>query len=314
MSDAIIQTDRLTRYFGHKCAVDQVSLSVPRGSVFALLGRNGSGKSTIIRMLMGLLEPTRGMGNVLGDDCTNLSPAVRGRVAYVAEGHPLIDWMRVRDLEAFQKPFYRSWNARTFKAVIDHFELDSSAKAGHLSRGQRAGVSLALAIATEPEVLVMDDPALGLDPVARRTLLEAMILLTRDSGRTIFFTSHVLDDVERVADHVAILDQSILRVSAPVEKLRQRIKQIVLSFADTPPKLPNVPGLLQARREAREMRLVVANYGASTQQLLETISPIQIETSEISLEDIVVAYLGARGEKLSLLQTTQAPPAMEVSK
>src|SRR5437762_1319571 len=106
MSDFIIQTVGLTRYFAAICAVDQVTLSVPRGSVFALLGRNGSGKSTLIRMLLGLLEPTRGSATVFGEDCRRLSPATRGRIGYVAEGHPLIDWMRVHDLESFQKSFY----------------------------------------------------------------------------------------------------------------------------------------------------------------------------------------------------------------
>src|SRR5258708_7279369 len=225
MSDVVIETIGLTRYFGGKCAVDQVNLSVPRGSVFALLGRNGSGKSTIIRMLLGLLEPTRGSAKVLGEDCRHLSPAARGRIGYVAEGHPLIDWMRVGDLESFQKSFYPKWDGRMFAAVLDQFALPAGARAGPLSRGQRAGLSLALTLATRPELLVMDDPAMGLDPVARRTLLEAMILVTRDAGHTIFFSSHVLDDVERVADHVAILDQSVLRVSSSVETFRSRVKR-----------------------------------------------------------------------------------------
>ena len=215
MTDAVIETHGLTRHFGRRCAVDQVSLRVPRGSVFALLGRNGSGKSTLTRMLMGLLAPTRGSAAVMGEDCRRLSPSVRGRIGYVAEGHPLIDWMRVRDLEAFQRGTYQQWDAKLFRTVIDHFDLDAKARAGHLSRGQRAGLSLALVLATRPELLVMDDPALGLDPVARRALLEAMILVTRDAGHTIFFSSHVLDDVERVADHIAILDRSVLRGERP---------------------------------------------------------------------------------------------------
>src|SRR5206468_4013453 len=114
---------------------------VPRGSVFALLGRNGSGKSTLIRMLLGLLDPTRGSATILGDDCRQLYTATRGRIGYVAEGHPLIDWMRVRDLESFQKSFYPNWNSRLFKTVIDHFSLDVKSRASQLSRGQRAGVS-----------------------------------------------------------------------------------------------------------------------------------------------------------------------------
>jgi len=305
MSEAAIEVRGLTRFFGGKCAVDQASFCVPRGSVFALLGRNGSGKSTMTRMLLGLLEPTRGSATVLGEDCRNLSPATRGRIGYVAEGHPLIGWMRVRDLESFQRSFYRQWDGRLFQAVIDHFGLDRKAKAGNLSRGQRAGLSLALVLAARPELLVMDDPSMGLDPVARRTLLEAMILVTRDAGHTIFFTSHVLDDVERVADHVAILDRSVLRVSAPVEVFRQRVRRWALNFAGPAPSAGDIPGLLEARRDGQSLRLTIANPSPQTERSLSELGALGIEEQPLSLEDAVVAYLGDRGQRQSLLQQTQ---------
>jgi ABC-2 type transport system ATP-binding protein len=220
MNPDVIRTNRLTHYFGNKCAVDQVSLSVPRGSVFALLGRNGSGKTTLVRMLIGMLSSTRGSGEILGDDIRAIRPATRSRIGYIAEGHPLIDWMRVKDLQAYQRSFYPQWDTKLFQTIVDHFGLSPTAKANALSRGQRAGLSLALALAARPELLVMDDPALGLDPVARRTLLEAIILVTRDAGHTVFFTSHELADVERVADPIAIMDLSVLRVCCPLEVFR----------------------------------------------------------------------------------------------
>jgi ABC-2 type transport system ATP-binding protein len=305
MSDVVFETIGLTRYFGGKCAVDQVNLSVPRGSVFALLGRNGSGKSTIIRMLLGLLEPTRGSATVLGEDCRHLSSAARGRIGYVAEGHPLIDWMRVGDLESFQKSFYPKWDSRMFAAVLDQFALPAGARAGTLSRGQRAGLSLALTLATRAELLIMDDPAMGLDPVARRTLLEAMILVTRSAGHTIFFSSHVLDDVERVADHVAILDQSVLRVSSSVETFRSRVRRLVVRFRGDPPPLPPIPGLLESRRDANELRLTIANPRPDEEQIIESLGAISVEELPLTLEDAVIAYLGHRGETASLLQSTQ---------
>jgi ABC-2 type transport system ATP-binding protein len=305
MSQYVIETSRLTRYFGRKCAVDQLSLRVPRGSVFALLGRNGSGKSTLIRMLMGLLWPTRGSAVVLGDDCCHIQPATRGRIAYVAEGHPLIDWMRVSDLERFQKSFYPNWDDRVFRTVVEHFDLGSDARASAISRGQRAGLSLALALATRPELLVMDDPAMGLDPVARRTLLEAMILLTRDAGHTIFFSSHVLDDVERAADHIAILDRSVLRVSCPVETFRSRVKRLILDFAGEAPPAPNIPGLLEARREGNQLRLTLANFGSEAERAVAMLEASSTSEAALTLEDAVIAYLGDRTKQMSLLQQTQ---------
>jgi ABC-2 type transport system ATP-binding protein len=303
MNPFVIQTGRLTRYFGGRCAVDQLSFAVPRGSVFALLGRNGSGKTTLVRMLLGMLDPTRGSGTILGDDIRNIRPATRGRIGYIAEGHPLIDWMRVKDLHAFQKSFFTSWDSHLFNTVIDHFGLSAGARAHQLSRGQRAGLSLALALAARPELLVMDDPALGLDPVARRTLLEAMILVTRDAGHTILFTSHELADVERVADHLAIMDLSVLRVCCPLETFRDRIKGFRLTFASAVPPAPLIPGLLESRREGQTLRLLYAGVN-DIHPALATLSPLSIEEIPVPLEEAVVAYLRDRKSTASLLQET----------
>lgn len=293
-SDFVICANNLTRYYGGLCAVDQLSLAVPRGSVFALLGRNGSGKSTLVRMLLGMLEPTRGGATILGENCQSISPATRGRIGYIAEGHPLIGWMRVRELVAFQKSFYPTWDDSIFQCVIEHFDLNANTKASHLSRGQRAGLSLGLVLATQPELLIMDDPSMGLDPVARRTLLEGMIRITRDANRTIFFTSHVLEDVDRIADHISILDRSVLRVSCSMETFRSRVKRQVLTFADTPPELPAIPGLLQIRRDGNELRLILANYGPEAERIIHMLNPITTHEAPITLEDAVIAYLDSR--------------------
>jgi ABC-2 type transport system ATP-binding protein len=294
----VIQTDRLTRYFGNHCAVDQVSLAVPRGSVFALLGRNGSGKTTLVRMLLGMLQPTRGTGTILGEDIQHLSPTTRGRIGYIAEGHPLIDWMRVKDLESFHKSFFRNWDHKLFKTVIDHFGLPQNARAKNLSRGQRAGLSLALTLSARPELLVMDDPALGLDPVARRNLLEAMILVTRDAGHTILFTSHELADVERVADHIAIMDLSVLRVCCPLETFRERIKKLRLTFAGEVPRSPQIPGLLDYVRDGNTLQLLLTDIGLPA---VAASSPISTEELPPTLEESVVAYLRDRKTSSSLL-------------
>jgi ABC-2 type transport system ATP-binding protein len=307
-ADPAIRLDGLTRYFGRMCAVESVSLSVPRGSVFALLGRNGSGKSTLVRMLMGLLPPTRGSAVILEDDCQNIRPQTRGRIGYVAEGHPLIDWMRVRDLAGFQRSFYPAWDQKIFDTVIGHFGLAGGSRARNLSRGQRAGVSLALVLATRPELLVMDDPAMGLDPVARRALLEAMILVTRDAGHTIFFTSHEIADVERVADHIAILDVSVLRVAAPVDVFQSRVRRLALSLpASSAPPLPAIRGLLQSRREADELILTLVDNDepaerAAVDTAIASLGAKSVREIPLSLEDAVIAYLGQRDEGKSLLQ------------
>lgn len=304
MSDTIIQTHNLTRYFGKKCAVRDLNLTVPRGSVFGFLGRNGSGKTTTIRMLLGLLAPTRGSATIFGHDSASLPPDVRARIGYLAESHPVYGWMRVSEHGKFQARFYPHWNDDVFHGIVEHFHLDPKAPGKTLSRGERAGLCLAMVLAPEPELLILDDPALGLDPVVRRSLLESMIYFTRRENRTILFSSHLLSDVERVADHIAILDHSILRAHCHLDTFRERVRQYVLDFADTAPPLPKIPGLLQATRTQNQLRITLVNPTEATQAALRATNPIRLEEVPLSLEDAFISYLSERGEKSFLFTHT----------
>lgn len=309
MSDQpVIRTRGLTRYFGRKRAVYELDLEVPQGSVFALLGRNGSGKTTTIRMLLGLLQPSRGDAKILGYESQALPPEARARVGYMTEEHQLYGWMAVRQAGDFQSRFYPRWNNKIFRAIIGHFGLSPQARIKDLSRGERAGLCLALTLAPDPELLILDDPAMGLDPVARRSLVESMIYLTRRADRTIFFSSHQLADVERVADYIAVLDQSVLRACCPAESFRARVQQVRLRFSGPPPRLPDIPGLLQAFRTAEDLRVVCVNYDQRTEQALRALNPIAIELAPLTLEDALISYLGARGEKSFILSETEAEP------
>ena len=308
MTDVVIRTHGLTRYFGRRCALNEVSLNVPRGSVYALLGRNGSGKSTLIQLLLGLLSPTRGRSEIFGDDSQSLTPATLGRIGHTPENHPLPSSLRIRDAAAFQRASFPAWDETTFRVVIEPFALLPTQKIGQLSRGQRAGLAIALAMAPRPDLLVMDDPALGLDPLARRTLLEAMLLATRRAGTTIFFTSHLLDDVERVADHVAVLDRSVLRVACPLDTLLRRVRRFAVDTADDATdetRLLALPNLLQSRREGGRLTVTLANADDSTLSQLRTLAGgAAIEALPITLEQAVLGYLGESKHSVSMLDRT----------
>ncbi len=307
--DVVIQARGLTRYFGGKCAVDSLSFDVPRGSVFAFIGRNGAGKTTTIRMLLGLLEPTRGSSSVLGHDSIRLPPEVRARIGYMAEGHPVYAWMRVSQCASFQRGCYPHWNHDIFAAVIDNFSIDPRTKAGHLSHGQRAGLHLAMTLAVEPELLVLDDPATGLDPAARRSLLEAMLYYTRGRDRTIFFSSHLLDEVERVADYVAVLDYSVLRACCTVETFCERVRRLVVRFPAQPPReLPTLTGLLRVVRSEDELNLIVANPTSQTHRALRALGAETVDEQPLGLEDALIAFVGRQGEKSFFLNTSGDAP------
>ena len=298
MSDnPVIDIDRLTKYYGTREIVRDLSLKVPAGSIYGFLGRNGMGKTTTIRILLGMEEPTRGSTRVFGHDSRTLSPEVRARIGYLPEGHHVYGWMTVKECGQFQASTFPKWNQDIFEAVITHFRLTSKMKAGHLSRGQRAGLCLAMTLAPEPELLVLDDPALGLDPVARRSLLQSMLYVTRQPNRTILFSSHLLSDVERVADRIVVLDGGVLRADCTVETFRERLRHFVLKFRGTPPSAPELPGLLESFRTDHELSLTFANPPSDIEAKLALLQPESIEPVEMTLEDAFVSYVGDRGER-----------------
>jgi ABC-2 type transport system ATP-binding protein len=292
MSDYVIQTKNLTKYFGSKCVVRDLNLNVPRGSIFGFLGRNGSGKTTSLRMMLGLLSPTWGTSTILGHDSQNLPPAARARIGYLAEGHPVFGWMRVNDAEAFQSRFYPKWNRELFHSVLEFFRVDPVTRARNLSRGERAGLCLAMLLAAEPDLLILDDPAIGLDPVARRSLLESMVLATRKADRTIIFSSHLLADIERMADHIAVLDYSVLRAECSLDTFRSCVQQFVLTFEERPPEVPRIRGLIQCVPRGSTLRLTLVNVTRETRGALERLGAERIDEVPISLEDAFVSYLG----------------------
>ena len=296
-SDFAIQTTGLTKYFGSKKAVDSLTLAVPRGSVYAFLGRNGSGKTTTIRMLLGFLRPTSGTSTVLGADSRSLSPGMRGRIGYMAESQPLHDWMTVAQEGEFAASFHTSWNSALYKSTLDYFGLSGQTRVRSLSRGQRTGLSLAITMAPEPELLILDDPAIGLDPVARHAVLETVLRKTVESGRTVLFSSHLLDDVERVADHAAVLDYSRLRIAGPIEELASALCRFRLAFAPgtVPRSLPEIRGVLSVKRFDDALVMVVVRPDGETRAGFANLNPLSVDERPVSFSDAVMTYMGPSG-------------------
>jgi ABC-2 type transport system ATP-binding protein len=298
MTDAI-RTERLTKYYGSRCVVDHLNLRVPAGSVYGFLGRNGAGKSTTIKMLMGMVQPSYGKAEILGHGTEAFPSEVRGRVAYLAEGHPLYGWMTVAEAERFCRAFHADrWNQPLLNQILDHFEIPLRAKLRRLSHGQRANVALALAIAPDPDLLVLDDPTLGLDTVARRDFLMSMIHLVQRQGRTILFSSHILADVERVADRIGILVDGVLRVDCPTDRFKESVSRIVLEFPGRPPAFPGCAGLVQAWEVGRRLELIIVDFGPGQRRVVESLAPVSWDVVALNLEDAFVDY--TRGPRRSL--------------
>ena len=215
-----IAVQGLCKRYGARTAVDALTFQVPPGSVCAFLGRNGSGKSTTIRMLMNLLTPSAGSAQLLGLDCRTQHQSLMQRVGYVAESPTLYDWMKVRELVRFTARFYARWNHAAVEGLLGRFGIDGNQKIRHLSRGTYAQLALALAMGGDPELLILDEPATGLDVLVRRDFLESIIQLIQQEGRTVLLSSHLVHEVERVADQVVIIDNGRLVHAGSTEELK----------------------------------------------------------------------------------------------
>jgi len=219
-SDPTIAVSSLTRRFGTTTALEDVSLSVPPGTVYGLVGENGAGKTTLIKHVLGLLRAQHGFVRVFGRDPVTDPVAVLARVGYLSEERDLPGWMRVGELLRYSRAFYRDWDDGYADDLLRAFALDTSATVANLSKGQQARVGLIIALAYRPDLLVLDEPSTGLDPVVRRDILDAVIRTIADEGRTVLFSSHLLDEVERVADYVAMISRGKIVLDAPLPDIR----------------------------------------------------------------------------------------------
>jgi ABC-2 type transport system ATP-binding protein len=286
------------RQFDGRPVLRGLSLQVRPGQVHALLGRNGCGKTTAIRILLGLLAPHRGTARLLGVDSRALRPEDRARVGYVSEGHRLYGGMRVGEVIAFEagtRPGFRRDDAA---GAARRCGLPPGVRVGQLSRGQRAQLALIVAMASEPELLVLDDPALGLDVVMRRELLDVMIELLADRGLSVLFSSHFLDDVERVADRVSLLHEGRLLVDAPLDELKRRVERRLWSPGPDVAEPPRVRGLLRSLRRRGGFELTLLDADADVLGALAAHGARLGEAHPATLEELFIDLTRKEGERI----------------
>jgi ABC-2 type transport system ATP-binding protein len=292
--EAVVRIDSLTRRFGAKVALDGVSLTVPRGIVFGLVGANGAGKTTLIKHVLGLLRAVAGSVRVFGRDPVADPVGVLSRVGYLSEENDLPGWMRVEELLLYTRAFYPGWDDAYAERLRRDFELDPAARIKTLSKGQRARAGLLIALAYRPELLVLDEPSSGLDPIVRRDIMEAIIRAIAEEGRTVLFSSHLLNEVERVADRVAMIHQGRVVFDSALDDVKETHRCLTLRFAEARPRPPALAGVLAwdgggcewtalCNGRPGEVRAAVAAAGARV-----------VEERVPSLDEIFVAQVGTK--------------------
>ena len=290
MPETVAAVSHLTRSFGAKKALNEVSLSVPKGAVFGLVGENGAGKSTLIKHLLGLWRAETGSVRVFGLDPVSDTVAVLGRIGYLSEEPDLPGWMRVGELLRYTQAFYPRWDTAYAEQLRDRFALDPEARIKTLSKGQRARLGLLAAEAHRPDLLILDEPSSGLDPIVRRDILEAIIRSVTDEGRTVLFSSHLLDEVDRVSDHLAMLHRGTLRFCAPLEDIKARHRRISLHFERPPAEPPNVSAAIRVDGAGREWTVICDAGRIHAAALAQHLGATLVEDTAASLDEIFVAH------------------------
>jgi ABC-2 type transport system ATP-binding protein len=291
MSQAVIETLGLSKRYGSTLALDRLDLCIGRGAIHAIVGANGAGKSTLFRILLGFLPPTSGRARILGRDSQQLTPEDRGRIGFVNEEHTLPAWMRVSAVIDMQRRHYPRWNPRAFDGVIGHFHVRPEQKVSQLSRGERAGFNLALALAQSPELLVLDEPTLGLDVVAKRAFLESLLYSNASDTRTVIYCSHQMDEVERVAENLIILERGQLKNMSAPDDFCARVRHWIADIPFQGPPPASVPGLLQAQRIDGLQHYLVLDQDDDFAEFLRASGARSMRSMPVSLDRAVNGFL-----------------------
>jgi len=290
----VIELRGVRKSFGKNTVLRGVDLAVPPGQTFAFLGRNGAGKTTTIRTLLGLIAPDEGTVRVLGLDPQKQPLEVRKRVGYVAEDQAMFGWMKVGQLISFVAPFYPTWDAAWAKQLSDRFELPLKTRIKHLSKGQGVRVALLLALAHRPELVILDDPTLGLDPIMRKEFLRDLVVYLQAEKVSVFFSSHLLYEIEPVADSVVILDHGKVLRQAATDDLRNAVKRLIapVEFSEA---LKALPGVLDFNVNGRQASAVVEDIATARPAI--TAANVKFEEVDLNLDEIFEAFvIGRRKE------------------
>ncbi len=294
MSEWVVEVETLSRTFGRHKALDAVSLRVPRGCVLGLVGVNGSGKTTLLRHVLGLYRPQAGRVRVFGLDPVGDPVGVLGRIGFMSEEADLPDWMRVDELLRYTAAFHPKWDMAFARSLCADFGLAEGMRVRALSRGLRARAALVTALAHRPDLLVLDEPSAGLDPLARRDILQAVVRAASGAQQTILFSSHLLDEVERVADRVALIDAGRVVFDGPLDDVRGRHRRLTLHFGEPRESPPALAGVLSWVGGGREWTALFEGDPETMHAGAAAAGGRVVEEAEPGLDELFAAHAGRK--------------------
>jgi len=292
MEKTVVDVSNLSRSFGHQTALDGVSFRATAGQVYGLVGSNGAGKTTLLKHLLGLLRAASGSVSVFGLDPVRDPVGVLGRVGYLSEERELPEWMRVDELMRYTQAYHPTWDASYARELLETFALDPAKKIKELSKGMRAQAGLIAAVAHRPELLILDEPSSGLDVVVRRDILDAIVRTVADDGRTVIFSSHLLDEVERMSDHVTLMHQGRVALSGVLDDVRRDYQRSRVRFAEPFDQPPVLDTALVMEGGGRTWSVVHSGASERFRHSVIARGGEVVESRDATLEEIFLARAG----------------------
>ncbi|MFZ2655262.1 MAG: ABC transporter ATP-binding protein [Victivallales bacterium] len=288
-SQPIVKISDLTKKFGKVEALKKINLDIQPGRIIGLLGENGSGKSTLLRNIVGLYLPDSGRCETLGQSAKDLDAETLSRIGYVHQDGDLISWLKVSNLIDYVSSYYKNWNKDLVAKFVKDFEIPMDRRIGGLSPGEKQRISILIAIAYEPELLILDEPAAALDPLARMKFLDTLMEFIQTPNRTIIISSHILTDVEKIIDHVVLMHRGGIIRDCGFDELKEEFIKLTLSSTSPESGLPDeipLEGVVSCKKDKKRAVLTVKNIGSAKIRELEDSLSCKIELRHLSLEEI----------------------------
>ncbi|HBC88758.1 MAG TPA: hypothetical protein DCZ94_17590 [Lentisphaeria bacterium] len=299
-TESIVKISSLSKNFGNVVALNKINLDIKSGSIIGLLGENGCGKSTLLRNIVGLYLPDSGTCETLGQSAKDLDGDTLSKIGYVHQDADLISWLKVPSLISYVSSYYKNWNKDLVDKFVRDFEIPMNRMIGGLSPGEKQRISILIAIAFEPKLLILDEPAAALDPLARMKFLDTLMEYIQTPDRTIIISSHILTDIEKIIDHAVIMHRGHVIRDCTFDDLKEEFVELTLTStsADLPDKIP-FEGIVSCRKDKKRAVLTVKNTGLDKIRELEDSLSCKIESRHLSLEEIYrIIMTSAKGKRL----------------
>lgn len=288
MNSATVEATHLGKAFGPKRVLQDLSFGVSPGDVVGVLGKNGAGKTTLLELMLGFTQPTEGAVRVFGHESYRLPGDAKARVGFVPQQDELVDHLTVEDQLRVIASFYPQWDNELMSRLCQEWGIDTRARIRSMSVGERQKLSILLAFGHKPDLLILDEPVASLDPIARRQFLEQLVEVSADGRRAIVFSSHIVSDIERLANRIWILKEGRLDWQGDLDSLKESIVRIHLRGASPLPEVLTIPGALTIRRESAFPSAIVRDWTDAAHRDLERQIGGTVEVEALGLEEIFV--------------------------